>query len=369
MTERYYREEEHFHSRDRKQSRKDRRHAQETDRSKFKKSDLKEEGEPPPEDPNLKPGRVTAITGEGVRVNVEGTEFLCTLKGFVKKEKMQMKNPVAVGDLVRMLPTSATEGSIAFIEKRFSILSRTDVTGKQEQLIAVNIDQVLITSSLLQPPLKPALIDRYLIATERGNMHPVILINKIDQFDSASEDVKLLYREFLVAYERLGYPILSISTVDGTGLEGLREILKNKTSVFSGQSGVGKSSLLNAAFEFDLPIGNLTQKTYKGSHTTTTARLLPLPHGGFCIDTPGIRSFGVWNLQKEDVVRHFREFEPYVHECRYPDCTHLIEPSCAVQEALETGKLSPIRFESYQTLLDEIEGLDRRTKRKLEQEP
>lgn len=369
MTERYFHEEEHFHSRDRKQSRKDRRHAQETDRSKFKKSDLKQGDEvPPPDDPSLRPGRVTSISGEGVRVDLEGVEFLCTLKGLIKNEKLQLKNPIAVGDLVRVLPTSETEGSIAYIEKRFSILSRTDVSGKQEQLLAVNIDQVLITSSLVQPPLKPALIDRYLIATEKGNMRPVILINKIDQLNGASEEVKQLYKDFLMAYERLGYPILSISTVDQTGIDNLRAIMKNKSSVFSGQSGVGKSTLINAAFAFELPIGDLTQKTFKGSHTTTTARLLPLPEGGFCIDTPGIRSFGVWNLQREDIIHHFREFEPYTLECRYPNCSHLIEPSCAVQTALAEGKISPIRFESYQTLLNEIEGLDRRTKRKMEQE-
>jgi len=369
MKERYFHEEEHFHSRDRKQYKKERRLAQETDRSKFKKSDLKqEEEEPLPDDPNLRPGRVVAISGEGIRVDVAGTQFLCTLKGLVKKEKMQAKNPIAVGDLVQVLPTSEKEGSIAYIEKRFSFLSRVDVTGKQEQLIAVNIDQVLITSSLLQPPLKPALIDRYLIATEKGNMHPVILINKIDQLKEAAEDVKQFYTEFLQAYERLGYPILSLSTLDQTGIESLRTIMKNKASVFSGQSGVGKSSLLNAAFSFDLPIGELAQKTFKGSHTTTTAQLLPLPGGGFCIDTPGIRSFGVWNLQKEDLIHHFREFEPYAPKCRYPNCSHLIEPSCAVQAALEEGQISLIRFESYRTLLEEIEGLDQRTKRKLEQE-
>lgn len=199
-------------------------------------------------------------------------------------------------------------------------------------------------------------------------MHPVILINKIDQLADANDDVKQFYMEFLQAYERLGYPILSLSVQDLTGIDSLRAIMKNKASVFSGQSGVGKSSLLNIAFSFDLPTGELAQKTFKGSHTTTTAQLLPLPEGGFCIDTPGIRSFGVWNLQREDLIHHFREFEPYAHKCRYPNCSHLIEPSCAVQAALEENQISPIRFESYQTLLEEIEGLDQRTKRKLEQE-
>lgn len=370
MKDRYYHEEEHFHGRDRKMYKKERRIAQETDRSKFKKTDQKTEGErEPPDDPNLRSGRVTAITGEGVWVDLDDHKLLCTLKGLMKKEKMQAKNLIAVGDLVRVIRTSKNEGSIAYIEKRYSFLSRTDITGKNEQLIAVNIDQSLIVSSVVQPPLKPSLIDRYLIAAEKGNMHPVILINKIDLLQNASEFDKEFYALFLQDYERLGLPILSLSIHDGTGIDNLRAIMKNKASVFSGQSGVGKSSLLNAAFQFELPTGELAQKTFKGSHTTTTAQLLSLPDGGFCIDTPGIRSFGIWKLQKADLIQHFREFEPYAHECRYPDCTHLSEPSCEVQKALDNNLISALRFESYQTLFEEIEGLDRRTKRKMEQEP
>lgn len=367
MKEHYFHEEEDFHGRDRKKHRKERRHAQETDRSKFKKSDLKrEEPSVAPEDPSLRSGRVIAIGGEGIWVNVEGTEWICSLKGLIKKEKMQAKNLIAVGDLVKLLPSSEKEGSIVYINERYSFLSRTDVSGKQEQLIAVNIDQVLITSSVVQPPLKPALIDRYLIATEKGNMHPVILINKIDLLDTASDKEKSFYADFLFAYERLGYPILSISAEKGIGIEPLRALMQNKASAFSGQSGVGKSSLLNAAFSFDLATGGLTQKTSKGAHTTSSAELLVLPQGGFCIDTPGIRSFGVWKLQKEDLVHHFREFEAFAPHCRYPDCTHLTEPSCAVQKALVEKKIAAIRFESYRSLFEELEGLDHRTKRKLE---
>ncbi len=370
MKDRYYHEEEHFHDRDRKQFKKDRRIAQETDRSKFKKTDLKKEGEtpPPPDDPNLLSGRVVAISGEGVWVDVEGAEFLCGLKGLMKKVRMQSKNLIAVGDLVRVQPTAEKEGSIVYIEERYSFLSRTDITGKLEQLIAVNIDQVLITASVKQPTLKPSLIDRYLIATKKGKMHPVIVINKIDLLDSATEDEKHFYKEFLAAYESLGYPIFSVSMLNRTGLAPLCELMKNKSSVFSGQSGVGKSSLLNTAFNFGLATGGLANKTYKGSHTTTKAQLLPLPDGGFCIDTPGIRSFGVWKLQREDLIHHFHEFQPFARECHYPNCSHLVEPSCEVQKALAENKISPIRFESYQTLLEETEGLDRRTKRIMEQQ-
>jgi len=370
MTERYFHHEEDFHARDRKQFRKERRYAQKTDRSKFKKSDLdqlKKEEMVTLNDPRLHSGRVVAITGEGIWVETDGVQMLCTVKGLMKKEKMMSKNIIAVGDLVRVLPTDPKEGSIVIVEPRYSSLSRQDISGKKEQLIAVNIDQALIVSSLQSPPLKPALIDRYLIAAERGNIHPIIVINKIDCLDETSLEEKDLYKNFLVVYEQLGYPILSVSTITGAGLDNLRAIMKNKTSAFAGQSGVGKSSLLNAAFGMSLKIGDLTQKTFKGTHTTTSSELLTLPHGGFCIDTPGIRSFGIWNLQREDVINHFREFHSLAQNCRYADCTHLSEPSCAVKVAVDAQQISAIRYDSYKSLMDEIiAGLDNRTKRKLD---
>jgi len=370
MNDRYFHHEEDFHGRDRKQSKKERRHAQETDRSKFKKSDVdqaKKEEAVLLENPNLRFGRVIAITGEGVWVEAENVRLLCTLKGLIKKEKMLSKNLIAVGDLVRLLPIDSKEGSIVVIEERYSSLSRLDISGKKEQLIAVNIDQALIVSSLVLPPLKNALIDRYLIAAERGNIHPVIVVNKIDRLDDASPEERSIYQEFIIIYEQLGYPIISVSTKTGVGLINLRAVMKNKTSVFAGQSGVGKSSLLNAAFGMNLKIGELTQKTFKGRHTTTTAKLMPLPDGGYCVDTPGIRSFGVWNLQREDVINHFREFHPFASKCRYPNCSHINEPVCAVKEAVNLNKISTLRYQSYKSLMDEIiGGLDNRTKRKLD---
>ena len=369
MKENYYHEEEDFHGRDRKQFRKERRHAQETDRSKFKKSDVDQEKKEsiPLDDPNLLQGRVLAITGEGVLIDVDGESFLCTLKGLMKKEKMQAKNLIAVGDLVRLLPTHAKEGTIVHIEDRYSILSRQDISGQKEQIMAVNIDQLIIIASIDLPPLKPALIDRYLIAAEIGHMHPVIIVNKIDRLETAAKEERELYHQFLIAYETLGYPILSVSAFSGIGMDNFRSIMKNKASVIAGQSGVGKSSLLNTAFGFALKTGLLAQKTFKGSHTTTTAQLLRLSDGGFCIDTPGIRGFSLWNLDGNDLMNHFREFIPFSKECRYPDCTHLNEPSCRVMEAVQQGHIAPIRYESYKSLKEElIAGVDNRTKRKTE---
>lgn len=363
MTREYDYEEE-FHSKDRKQFRKERKLAQNLDRSKYKKTDQVEK-KAEEIDLNLKRGRVVAITGEGIWADSEGVRFRCSLKGALKKEKLQIKNLIAVGDFVRFSTSAEKEGNIEQIEERYSTLARTDISGKKEQLIAVNVDQAVIVVSVVNPPLKPALVDRYLIAAEKGNIHPLIVLNKIDLLESGPQEELERYKEFLAAYEPLGIPILSISTEKKIGLDALRALLKDKTSVFSGQSGVGKSSLLNACYGLNLKTGDLAFKTSKGTHTTTTAELLPLPEGGYCVDTPGIRSFGIWDLQKEEVASHFQDLASYAVRCKYKDCSHLSEPDCAVMKALKKGKIHPIRYESYSSLYDEATGgMDNRMKRK-----
>ncbi|MBX7066519.1 MAG: ribosome small subunit-dependent GTPase A [Parachlamydiales bacterium] len=356
---REYDYEEDFHGKDRKKWRKERRHAQTTDRSKFKKTD-QEKKEAVEIDPNWRKGRVVAITGEGIWVDADGKRILASLKGLFKKEKMEAKNLIAVGDLVYF----TEDHSIVHIAERYSFLARTDISGRKEQLIAVNVDQAIIAVSVVNPPLKPALVDRYLIAAEKGNIHPIVVINKIDLLEDGPESEKERYQEFLSVYEKLGLPILSVSTKNMIGLDALKSLLKDKTTVFSGQSGVGKSSLINAAYGLNLKIGDLAQKTSKGSHTTTTAELIPLPGGGYCVDTPGIRSFGIWKLMKDEVTAHFQDFLDL--GCKYPDCLHISEPECKVIEALEEGKISEIRYESYCSLIDEATGgADNWTKRKL----
>lgn len=339
--------EEAFHSRDRKQFRKERKMAQKTDRSKFKKTDLGKNLEETAH--HLPRGRIISISGEGAVVDFNGTSLLCSLKGLMKKEIAQVKNLIAVGDWVR-----CEEGAIIQVEPRTSILGRTDISGRKEQLIAVNVDQVIIAVSIVNPPLKPALVDRYLIAAEKGKIHPIIAINKIDLLQEASQNEKDRYRDFLTAYIPLGLPIFSVSASSKVGLEALRCLLQNKTSVFSGQSGVGKSSLLNACFGFELKVGELAIKTAKGSHTTTSAELIVLPDGGYCVDTPGIRSFGIWDLTKSDVIAHFSDFFPLAKKCKYPDCIHIKEPDCAVRDALQRGAIASLRYESYVNLLEEI---------------
>jgi ribosome biogenesis GTPase len=364
MSDRFDFEENYFLDKDRKEARKERKRLTDADRSKFKKSDQKKE-EKTLIDESLRRGRVMAISGEGAWVESEGAQYLCILKGILKKEKRLAKNLIAVGDYVRFEPTSGKDGSIAHIEERFSTLARTDISGKKEQLIAANIDQVFIIVSVVEPPLKPALIDRYLIAAAKGNLHPIIVVNKADLLTQSGDEAER-YKEFLAAYEPLGFPILSMSSKTGAGIEAIRSLMKDKTSVISGQSGVGKSSLLNTAFQLELRIGDLAIKTVKGSHTTTVALLIPLPGGGYCIDTPGIRSFGVWRLSRKEVAAHFTDIADLSEKCHFPDCMHVSEPKCAVLKALHDGDLPLMRYESYSTLLEEaLGGIDNRMKRKM----
>ncbi len=350
----FYTYEEDFHGNDRKISRMERKKAIEKDRSKYKKTDqdqLKKKAPvlEPISDTALR-GRVLGIYPEGIQVDVEGKLYRCQLKGSLKKEKQDKKNLVAIGDFVFLEPREEIHGLIFKIEPRYSILSRADnLLRRKEQLIAVNIDQVIITASIAVPSLKPSLLDRYIIAAKKGNMAPVIVINKIDLLPPEEKD---LLSELAKTYEDLSIPFLRVSTKTGEGIDLLKKYMEGKTSVFSGQSGTGKSSLINATIGSNLKTGSTTEKTMKGSHTTTTATLLPLENGGFCVDTPGIKSFGVWDLDKSEVEFYYTEISTAALDCKFPNCSHTTEPSCAVQQALEKETISPLRFASYLSLLE-----------------
>ncbi len=358
MKEDYLDYEERFHTRGKREGRKERRQTQAKDRSKYKKTDQDKEAKKVFLKDGDRRGRVLKISPDVITVTFENETFDCTLKGALKKEKTKQKNLIAVGDWVYFDLSNA----IFHVEERTSFLRRAEnLSRRKHQLIAANIDQVFIVTSLVSPKFKPLLIDRYILSAKEGNMDPIIVINKFDLLKAPPENVNgdevraehLIFKEFLEAYKPLDIPIVVLSVATGENLRELKALMENKTSVFSGQSGVGKTSLINAIFGSDLPIGPIALKTNKGSHTTTNAELVPLENGAFCIDTPGIKSFGLWQNDPAAILEIFPDFVPFAKECKFKTCTHIHEPDCGVKKALEEKKLAPLRYASYLTLLED----------------
>jgi len=347
--------EDQFSQEERRFFRKERKLASFKDRSKFKKTDqdLAKKRKIPlqPVEGTLK-GKVLSISIEGMIVQSGPQRLRCVLKGALKKETHRLKNLIAVGDNVLFMP--GDPGIIVHIFERTSVLSKADSLAKtKEQLMAVNIDQLLITISVTLPSFKPFLVDRYIIAARKGNMHPLIVINKTDLLPELSKEDQALYSAFLKTYQDLKIPLYPVSAVSLEGLSDLSNALKGKTSVFSGQSGVGKTSLINALTGLSLHTGNVVEKTQKGSHTTTQTCLFPLQEG-FCVDTPGIKSFGIWDATAQEIRAYFPEIHAQSSACKYMNCAHLQEPECAVKKAAEEGIISQLRLESYHALLESL---------------
>lgn len=344
-----------FFGDERKTAKKERKEARQRDRSQYKKTDQNKNKTIPgksPTDQDLPCGRVLAITSQGITVDSQGTIFTCSMRGALKQSKILTKNLAAVGDLVRFIPTKEQEGTIYAVMPRYSLLSRADnLLQRRQQIIAANIDLVLVTLSVGSPPLKPNLIDRYLIAADKGGMQAVLVVNKIDRLDELEEEQKALFKTVCDIYTSLGFTVLPVSAYSGEGIEALSQLLKDKASAFAGQSGVGKSSLINALTGLSLRTGDVVRKTHKGAHTTTSAQLIPLLAGGFCIDTPGIKSFGLWNIGSNEVEAYFPEIFACRALCRFPNCRHIEEEHCGVKRALEEGAISPLRYISYCSLL------------------
>lgn len=334
------------------------------DKSKYKKTDQKQKTDSETVQresflarDDLLQGRVLSILSQDIFVDHEGTTFKCVLKGILKKERTRQMSLITVGDFVFFEVIDNHDGAIAHIEPRKSILSRADnINQRKEQIIAANIDQVLITASVGIPALNPPLIDRYIIAAQMGNMEPVIIVNKIDLLTHSGMEVEsVLYQELLRAYATAKIPVIGVSAKTGEGMDALKAAMKDKASVFSGQSGTGKSSLINSVTGLDFAVGEPIKKTGKGSHTTTTAHLVRLDCGGWCIDTPGIRSFGLWDLNLDQIKEYFSEIFEAGHHCKFSDCSHTHEENCAVARAVEDGTISPLRYNSYVSLVATIQ--------------
>lgn len=288
------------------------------------------------------PGRVLKVQGVYTTVATDdGRLFRCALRRLLRSLLIEERNIVVAGDRVWIRSAGNDEGMIERVEPRHGVLTRA--SRQKEHVLVANVDQLVVVGSLAEPALKPHLIDRYLVSAEQGRIAPVVCLNKSDLIDPA--DVQPV----IGLYAQLGIPVILASAKTGAGVDRLRELLKGRETVFSGQSGVGKSSLLNAIQPgLDLTIADVSESTQKGKHTTTTAELIKLDFYGWVVDTPGIRQFDVWDVIPEELEGFFPEFRPYVPHCRFPDCTHTQEvEECAIQRAVERHQISVQRYETY----------------------
>ncbi len=280
---------------------------------------------------------------------------VCRMLGKFRLNNMVLTNPVAVGDEVEFTLEDENKGMIKKILPRRNYVARQSSHRKHEvHLLASNIDQTILFTSMVEPTVKVGFIDRFLLMNEPQDVPTVLVFNKSDLYD---EDDWAYFEELKNVYEKIGYTVLSTSATEGVGMAALTDILKDKTSLVGGQSGVGKSSAVNAIQpRMKLLTGDISDYSGKGQHTTTFAEMHPLDFGGYLIDTPGIKTLSFNNLQPMDVMHNFREFFVLSDQCKFGgSCTHRNEPSCAVKAALEIGEVSDSRYDNYVKILEEVE--------------
>ena len=299
------------------------------------------------DDPTIVSGRVLRVHGLNCIVRSEdGTQSSCAVRGLLKSLATDQRHVVAAGDQVYFRPEGTSQGIILAVKERHGVLSRT--SKGRRHIIVSNVDLLLIIASAAEPDLKPHLIDRFLVTAEQASLEPVIVINKVDLIDPVE------LQPVIGVYAQMGYRTLMVSAALGWGVETLRDLVRGRQSVVTGQSGVGKSSLLNAIQTgLALRVQRVSQENMKGKHTTTTAELIPLAAGGYLVDTPGIRQLELWDVSPPEVSGLFRDIRPYVSRCRFPDCTHIHEVDCAVLEAVADGRIDPRRYNSYVHLIED----------------
>ncbi|MFZ5947709.1 MAG: ribosome small subunit-dependent GTPase A [Stygiobacter sp.] len=288
----------------------------------------------------------------------------CSLRGKFQKEFNLKKNKlfevdlVVVGDFVEFTLNQDGSGVIESIYERKNFISRkaprikgASFRGERlEQKIASNVDNIIIVSSTQNPQFNNKTIDRFLVIGESSNVNCVIVINKIDL------DKENNFKSFSDLYKKIGYSVIETSVNEKIGIQELKNILSNKVNLIWGQSGVGKSSLLNAMFPIlNLKIGDVSQKTSKGKHTTVTSILKKIENETYVIDTPGVREIEPYGITKEDLGHYFIEFKDFINECKFNTCTHFHEPDCAVRKAVEENRISLERYKSYLNILETIE--------------
>jgi ribosome biogenesis GTPase len=291
---------------------------------------------------------VIKSTGSWYEVITESGEAInCRIKGKFRTLDIKTTNPIAVGDQVEVErePDQDT-GLITVLHPRKNYIIRKSVNlSKQAQIIAANLDQAFLIVTLASPRTSLGFIDRFLVTAEAYAIPAMLIFNKLDLFSDEGLEILKQYQEI---YEKAGYPCYSVSAIEQTNLEQIKVLLKDKVTLVSGHSGVGKSTLINALLPgSQLKTGDISDWSDKGKHTTTFAEMFELPFGGYLIDTPGIRELGVFDIEKQELGRLFPEIRELMSDCKFHNCRHINEPGCAVLKALENDEIEPSRYDSY----------------------
>jgi len=291
---------------------------------------------------------VTKSTGSWYQVvNDQGKTIDCRIKGKFRIKDIRTTNPIAVGDIVEieMEPEQNTGVIIKLIPRKNYIIRKSINLSKQSQIIAANLDQAFLIVTLASPRTSLGFIDRFLVTAEAYDIPAGLIFNKLDLFNEEGMEVLAEYESI---YKRVGYPCYEVSAVEGTNLDQIEDLLKDKVTLFSGHSGVGKSTLINALIpDLHLKTGAVSDWSDKGQHTTTFAEMHSLPKGGYLIDTPGIRELGIFDIEPQVLGHFFPEIRERLNQCRFHNCRHINEPGCSVIEAVENGEIDVSRYESY----------------------
>lgn len=301
-------------------------------------------------------GRVIKNTGSSYEVKTEAGEvYPCRIKGNFRIKGIRTTNPVAVGDLVKIIHASDDAYYIKEILPRKNyIIRRASNLSKESHILAANIDKAILVASIFNPETPTTFIDRFLSTSEAYSIPALIIFNKSDLW---TPEIKEYALELKKMYEEIGYPVLFTSATTGEGIKELHRLVENKISLLAGNSGVGKSSLINALVPgLNLRTGDVSDSHHTGTHTTTFSEMISLPEGGELIDIPGVKGFGMIEYQPAEVGHYFPEIFKKSSQCRYGDCRHLGEPGCAVEEAVERGEISPSRFASYLSIMEEVQN-------------
>jgi ribosome biogenesis GTPase len=299
-------------------------------------------------------------TGSWYVVKSEGKVFNARIKGKFKIDDITSTNPIAVGDKIEIEMENEGEGSVVInkiIDRKNYITRQSPHNKNQHHIIASNLDQAILFATLKDPKTSQGFIDRFLITSEAYHIPSIIVFNKIDLY---KEKEKNKFEEIKNIYENIGYKVMAMSIEKNIGVEEVKNILKDKVTLLTGHSGVGKSSFINFIFpELKLKTQNVSGWSGKGLHTTTFAEMFDLDFGGKIIDTPGLREFALMDITKQELSHYFPEMKALINNCQFNNCLHLNEPGCAVKQAVNEEKIATDRYVSYLTLLESIEKKSR----------